>query len=196
MEKNLSYFFAVVDASLGGENLFERLRLSDGDYVVNVPKPELMRSIIENYNPGYKDFYAYRLHMCALLTQILAIYVECRSMAANHTVAGGLEPVISFMKKNLSRNVSIDELAQTIHMPVSTFKRKFLQTFGLPPMRYFDTLRIEKIVKLIRETDWPISKIAHSMGFENKYYFAKFFSKHLHVSPGEYAEIVRFGRLK
>ncbi len=189
--KNLTYFFAVIDAKLEEENLFDFLQLSGGNYVVNVPKPELVRSIIENYNPGYTDFYAYRLHMCALLTQILAIYVECRATAANNTVADGWEPVITYMRENLCRSVSIDELAQTIHMPVSTFKRKFQQAFGLPPMRYFDTLRIEKIVELIRKTDWPILKISRSMGFENKYYFAKFFSKHLHISPNEYAEIVR-----
>jgi len=97
------------------------------------------------------------------------------------------------LKEKLTRTVSVDELAKTIHMPVSTFKRKFQHAFTLSPMRYFDTLRIEKIVDLICKTDWPISKIARHVGFDNKYYFAKFFAKHLHVTPEEYAETFRSG---
>lgn len=190
-KKKLTYSYAVIDAVLEGKNFYDLLGLSEGNYVVTVPNSELMRSIIENFSPGYKDFYSYRLYMCAQLTQILAVYVECRMTTEHNTIDEEWMPVIEYMKENLTRTVSVDELAKTIHMPVSTFKRKFQKAFTLSPMRYFDTLRIEKIVDLICKTDWPISKIARHVGFENKYYFAKFFSKHLYVTPEEYAETFR-----
>lgn len=193
-KKKLTYFSVKLDAELFGQSLFEYLELTADNHVVAVPDGNKVYSIIESCVSNCTDFYAYRLNLCSQLSQILSIYVEQRLSDRKkmpEDIDDHFEPVIDYMKRNLDKNIAIDELAKIVHMPASTFNRKFLHAFGISPIRYYDNLRIQKVVELITHSDWPISKISHAIGIDNKYYFAKFFMKHMNVSPYEYLDIFR-----
>jgi len=193
-KKKLTYFSVKLDAELFGQSLFEYLELTADNHVIAVPDGNKVYSIIESCVSNCTDFYAYRLNLCSQLSQILSIYVEERLSERKkmpEDIDDHFEPVIDYMKKNLDKNIAINELSKIVHMPASTFNRKFLHTFGISPIRYYDNLRIQKVVELITHSDWPISKISHAIGIDNKYYFAKFFMKHMNVSPYEYMDIFR-----
>lgn len=193
-KKKLTYFSVKLDAELFGQSLFEYLELTADNHVVAVPDGNKVHSIIESCVSNCTDFYAYRLNLCSQLSQILSIYVEQRlseRKKMSEDIDNHFEPVIDYMKKNLDKNISINELSKIVHMPASTFNRKFLNTFGISPIRYYDNLRIQKVVELIVHSDWPISKISHAIGIDNKYYFVKFFMKHMNISPYEYLDVFR-----
>ena len=64
----------------------------------------------------------------------------------------------------------------------------FKLRFGMTPLQYADTLRIQAAKDQLRVPGSSVMDIACSLGFESLSAFFAFFRKHTGVTPGEYAE--------
>lgn len=51
---------------------------------------------------------------------------------------------------------------------------------------YIQNKRLAKAKELLRQTDYPISKIAEMVGYDNISYFSKLFRQKIGCQPGEY----------
>ncbi len=65
----------------------------------------------------------------------------------------------------------------------------FKQQFGMTPLQYADTLRIEAAKDQLRLKNSSVMEIACSLGFESLTAFFAFFRKHTGITPGEYAQV-------
>lgn len=104
----------------------------------------------------------------------------------NEKIAGA---VIEYMKENIRKKITVDELCSSLHYNRSYTFREFKRATGKTVMSYFLILKVDKAKKILCETSLPISKIADELGFENPGYFSKTFKKATGYTPSKYRQI-------
>ncbi|MDD3062485.1 MAG: AraC family transcriptional regulator [Massilibacteroides sp.] len=87
------------------------------------------------------------------------------------------------MRENIFNKVSSADIASSLNMSYSSFRKLFKQYIGVAPHQYMLQLKIEKIKDLLGSTDLSIQEIANSLNFESADYFSFFFRSKTGVNP-------------
>lgn len=98
--------------------------------------------------------------------------------------------VTEFLKKNLYRSLTLDEIANRCSMSVSKLKLLFRKKHGNGPINYFIELKIEEAKRLLRDGKMNCTEISAKLGFASLHYFSRLFKKIVGVSPTEYAKSI------
>ncbi len=93
--------------------------------------------------------------------------------------------IIDTMNENLSKNLSIEELAALCNLSVSNLKKIFAKYAGGGVMKHFNRLEIKKAMKLLR-IGLSISEISYQLGFSSQNYFAVVFRRETGMLPSEF----------
>lgn len=99
--------------------------------------------------------------------------------------------VIEWMQHNLSRAVTIDELASLAAMSPRTFARRFVQETGTTPQRWLTGQRILLAQQLLEETDEIVDVIAERAGFGNAATLRHHFRTWRATTPNAYRHTFR-----
>lgn len=91
--------------------------------------------------------------------------------------------VLRYMKDNLEKNITLEMLADTVHLDKSYLVRLFRNTYGITPIKMLIRLRMEHACDLIANTDMPISDIATACGYPYPSYFTVEYKKHFGTTP-------------
>jgi len=75
-----------------------------------------------------------------------------------------------------------------------TFKRRFQQATGMPPLEYVHALRLEEAKQMLESGDLPIEAIANEVGYEDAGYFSRLFRRKVNLTPAQYRK--RFSALR
>ena len=86
---------------------------------------------------------------------------------------------------------TVDELAAAVHVSRSTLVRRFNDLVGEPPGAYLTRWRIELAARLLRESEQPVGRISHLVGYTSEYAFSRAFSKHRGEPPGRYRKRIK-----
>lgn len=132
--------------------------------------------------PKYEEMLA--LHLYNILVLI------SRSLEINHKFTDAMEKDVSFaiyyFRENFNKEINIEEFAESKNISVGWFIRCFRQITGQTPLQYIINLRISNAQMLLETTDYSISQISESVGYENQLYFSRIFRKQTGFSPKEY----------
>ncbi|TLV03382.1 AraC family transcriptional regulator [Dyadobacter luticola] len=90
---------------------------------------------------------------------------------------------IRYMQENLSTAITLDNIAQSAHLSVSFFSRKFKQETGYAPIEYFNHLRIQKACQLLHFSELRINEVASQIGIDDPFYFSRLFKQQMGISP-------------
>ena len=90
------------------------------------------------------------------------------------------------MDYNFGRDITIQEIAKTLHIDSAYLTRKFIQNYGVAPKEYLMAKRIKNAKRLLMESDASIKEIAASVGYADQLYFSRIFKKNEGLSPLEY----------
>ena len=90
------------------------------------------------------------------------------------------------IQHNLYANLSLNELAALCHLSISSFKRKFKETFDESPKRYIANKKVEKAADLLKSSNLRISDIAYDIGFDSLATFNRNFSSFYGISPSKF----------
>ena len=90
------------------------------------------------------------------------------------------------IQQNLYASLSLEELAALAHLSVSSFKRKFKETFKESPKKYITQKKVEKAAELLKSSDNRISDVAYDVGFESLATFNRNFTTRYKKSPSEF----------
>jgi AraC family transcriptional regulator of arabinose operon/AraC family transcriptional regulator len=69
--------------------------------------------------------------------------------------------------------------------------RLFKSTYGITPLQYVNSQRIERARNLLRDTELPVSQVAYRLGFGDVVYFNRLFRKVSGMTPGRFRESVK-----
>ena len=89
------------------------------------------------------------------------------------------------------REASLEELAELVHVNKYHLVHTFSTDYGLSPIQYLISRRIEEGKNLLRTTDYSIAQIASFSGFSSQSYFAQTFQKSMGMSPTQYRRQAR-----
>ncbi len=97
-----------------------------------------------------------------------------------------LRRVESYIVDHLAEDLSLAELAAQVHLSPYHFARCFKEATGFSPHQYVIRRRIERAKLLLTTTDWPLSHIAHIVGFASESHFALHFKDLTGLTPRQY----------
>ena len=86
---------------------------------------------------------------------------------------------------------TIDELAAAVHVSRSTLVRRFNDLVGEPPAAYLTRWRMELAARLLRESEQPVGRISHLVGYTSEFAFSRAFTKHRGEPPGRYRKRIK-----
>ncbi len=173
-------------ATNGKENLMDILGLTEQNFVVDIPDREEMNRLFSASmrKEMYKDP-LYDIGWCTNLMSIIRIYTaQRRKQNDNDSLL--LRPVIEYMNENVNKSVTTAELAALVYMQPTYFIKRFKHNYGLPPINYFNRMKMYKAMGILAGSDLPIEDVASMLGFSDASYFSRLFKKHCNVTPSEY----------
>lgn len=97
-----------------------------------------------------------------------------------------IRKICEWIQNNLSKDLSVENLAEYIAMSPRNFARVFVRELGITPAKYIDKLRIESTCQYLLETQYSLEKIAETCGVKNAENLRRLFLKILNISPSEY----------
>jgi AraC-like DNA-binding protein len=110
-------------------------------------------------------------------------------LAAKPEPAAGLSVerrrrVLDYIEANLSRRITIAELADVASLSQWHFCRSFQRAMGMTPARYIMARRIDLARRLLR-TNLPALEVAMSCGFASQSHFCDAFKREVGRTPSE-----------
>jgi transcriptional regulator GlxA family with amidase domain len=94
-----------------------------------------------------------------------------------------LEDMLAFIRENLTRPLSLDDLARRGNMSKFAFVRKFKRLCGRTPMEELRLSRLDRARTLLLTTNLPVKAIAPAAGIGDEYQLSKLFRSHFNLSP-------------
>lgn len=110
--------------------------------------------------------------------------------AGNHSWFGALQdpvvgPAVRAIHDDPARAWTVTALAQMSAASRAAFARRFHQAVGEPPLNYVTRWRMNLAADLLDRGE-RIGAIAHQVGYENEFAFAKAFKRVRGIAPGQY----------
>jgi AraC-like DNA-binding protein len=97
-----------------------------------------------------------------------------------------IDKIMSFLNKNYTRHISLEEIASFAAMNASAFCRYFKSKTGKSFKNYILDMRIGYACKLLLMEDMSISQLSNECGFETISHFNKTFKKNTGHVPSQY----------
>lgn len=130
----------------------------------------------------------FRNLMELMLQQIFLLAGRClrEGRQTGNEALDEIQRATQYFHENYNRPISIRDYAAQRHMSQCWFIRSFRQVTKVTPMQYIVSLRITNARNLLDHTNYSVSRVAESVGYDNSLYFSRLFKKHVGLSPSEY----------
>jgi AraC-like DNA-binding protein len=96
------------------------------------------------------------------------------------------ENIASFLATNISRNISLAQIAEEFKYHPNHINRIFKNRFGTTLKKYHDDLRIKEAMQLLSYSNYSIGEISNICGYEDFNYFSRVFKQKTSLSPSQY----------
>ena len=94
--------------------------------------------------------------------------------------------VLDYIESNLSRELTLSELAGIAELSLHHFARMFKKTIGVAPHRYILERRVERAKVMLRSTRASLVDISLSAGFYSQSHFTSTFGRMVGATPTEF----------
>lgn len=104
----------------------------------------------------------------------------------NSSKSRRISKVCHYIEDNISKKISLSEVAMLVNMSDSAFSHFFKKKTGISFITYVNNLRVAKACDLLASTSLSASEICYDCGFNNKSNFIRIFTKRKNMTPIEY----------
>lgn len=98
---------------------------------------------------------------------------------------------LKILRERTCETIDYPTIAYECHVSYSTLRTFFQRETGITLGRYHMNLRVEKVQKLLTETDLTITDIAGKMGFYDQKHLSALFKRETGISPLQYRKQTR-----
>lgn len=99
--------------------------------------------------------------------------------------AGNYEMILTVLKKNLHRKLSLNQIAEMCSMSKSNLKKTFSKYTDRGVIEYFNYLKVLEGIRLLKH-GMAVGEISRALGFTEQNYFSQVFKRVTGVSPTNY----------
>ncbi len=96
-----------------------------------------------------------------------------------------------FVSNNFQRKIYLKELADLVNMSEQSFSRFFSKMMGRSFFTFLNEYRINMSVRMLLDTDYSVSQIGYTCGYESLPFFHKQFNKYKGCTPLVYQKKYR-----
>ena len=144
-----------------------------------------MLTEIETKNPGYEI-------VCQDLMEILIVLLGRQTNFS--TILTPISKKTSrlcgstkrYIDTHYQENITLDHLAEFCHVSKYHLAHAFTEEYGISPINYLISKRIQEAEHLLKTTDFSLSLISSTTGFSSSSYFAQIFKKQKGMSPTQF----------
>jgi len=97
------------------------------------------------------------------------------------------------MRDSVNGSFDLGEAAKELGVSKAHLVRAFKRSTGLPPLRYFNRLKMDTAKELLKRTDMSLARIAAELSFCDEFYFSRVFKKYAGISPAHFRKMDRAG---
>ncbi len=94
--------------------------------------------------------------------------------------------IFNYIQERLHTVIRIEELAENLDLTPAHLSRMFKNDMGQTLKSFINRKKFQRACALLSGTSMKVKEIARETGFEDEYYFMRFFSKHCGASPTQY----------
>ena len=91
-----------------------------------------------------------------------------------------------YIDNHFKENINLDMLSELVHVNQYYMVHSFTKEYGISPINYLISRRIEESKYLLSDTDHSLSQISHMLGFSSPSYFSQSFRRLEGMSPMEF----------
>jgi AraC-like DNA-binding protein len=133
-----------------------------------------------------------QLYIKSALLELFAILLENAQAIQTGQPTEQLQLIrlaIEFITRHYPNpNLTLNDIAEAVHLSEDYFGLIFRQHVGTTPMRYLRTVRIEQSKLLLTQTQLSIGEIAARVGFKDPLHFSRVFHQQATASPRQYRQ--------
>lgn len=140
-------------------------------------------------------FLSVKLQRCYLL-QLLVFLTKCMESTESLPITSQLSDIkseilqaIQYINRHYTENLSLDFIADHVHLSKYYFCRQFSQTTGATFLDYLNNIRLSKAHQLLLNSDLSIAKIAAQTGFSSSVQLSRTFRSVYKVTPAAFRKI-------
>lgn len=98
-------------------------------------------------------------------------------------------PAVKYIHEHYTENdITVNQLALMCGITESYFRRIFTNIYGLSPVKYINSLKLQRAKEILSQTECTIDIAARLSGFNDIYWFCRFFKKETGFTPTEYRQ--------
>jgi len=179
------YYFQFTIKVLNIYDIFEK-EIYAQEYILEKDEIEIFKKKITNKNKIIDA-----LHLKLFLLQNIMYFIkEDQIDFLNSDRYSNYKNELKFIYKNLSIKLSLKDLEEKFFISQIVYRKSWKKDFGITFKQYIDRLLINEIKKKLILAEIKIKEVAFMYGFNDEYYFSRFFKKYTHLSPSDYKKSV------
>lgn len=156
------------------------LEIGHDEEIVNLYKKIL--NVSNNERPGYQQLLSGMvIHLLAYL-----FYREKDKNWKDKDVLKKIDKARLIIREKINTPLLPEEIAASLNMSYTWFRRMFRQYTGLAPAQYITQLKIQKAKEMLSVSNKNIKEIAIDLGFESIDYFSTQFRKQTGQTPTQF----------
>jgi AraC-like DNA-binding protein/quercetin dioxygenase-like cupin family protein len=126
--------------------------------------------------------------LLALLGRAVELMDEPTAPATPAAPGDVAEEMRRFLLARISERVSVEEVAQAVHLSTTRAKELFRQTHGCGIMAYFNQLKIWQAKRLLGGSALTIDQVSRKLGFSSPSYFTRVFQRYTGEAPTDFRQ--------
>jgi transcriptional regulator GlxA family with amidase domain len=101
---------------------------------------------------------------------------------------GGFGDLHAWIASNLRQHLTVERLAEHVHMSPRTFARTYTPRMGVTPARMVESIRLEAACRALEASELPLKSIADHVGYGDEQAMRRAFQRQFGVGPKIYRE--------
>ena len=157
------------------------------------------KEILQKLNQVEEAFdrkrFCYELKIKGLLCEAFAMILYghrqelTKFVPANQQELERLEKMLNYLNMNFTEVISLQDLADQVHLSREVCCRLFKKMTGKTITGYLEEYRANKSFSLVQSGQYSMTQITEMVGFSNPSRFASAFRKQFGCNPGEYHSV-------
>jgi len=180
-------------AKIGTLNLFDLIKLP---WLIDTGEDETpVRAFQELLEHNKSGRLSSSLQMKSCLLKLISYYLdhseELKSMRfARSETEEMFQSVLAYIDNHYSEAITVQQLANRIHVHPNYFIRLFKKHLGVTPIQYINRKRIDETKWLLTSSELPLHEIGNKVGIPDVSYLSRLFKSATGFSPTAYKSML------
>lgn len=128
--------------------------------------------------------------MTNLLHEMYENYIRrVRKCKERSNISGAIQCVCDYIDMHVTDDLSLPELARSVHYTEYYMTRKFKKELGISIWDYINQARVERARSMLADTSITVQAISDTLNYCSRSYFSEVFQKHTGLTPSEYRKV-------